>query len=68
MKCKKHPKYKAVRKPTSDCLYCWHKWLEKNPHPVDVKDIIEKFIEGKYSMLEFGGVITTPLRECLTNQ
>ena len=23
MKCKKHPKYKAIRKPSSKCDDCW---------------------------------------------
>jgi len=27
-KCKKHPKYKGIRKPISDCLDCWVVWCE----------------------------------------
>lgn len=29
MKCKKHPKYKAVRKPTADCEACRKIYNEK---------------------------------------
>jgi hypothetical protein len=28
-KCKKHPKYKVVRKPTSDCRHCLFIWQRK---------------------------------------
>lgn len=30
MKCKKHPKYQAIRKPTADCQPCRDMWVEKN--------------------------------------
>ena len=30
MKCKKHPKYQAKRKPTSDCSVCERIWHAKN--------------------------------------
>lgn len=29
MKCKKHPKYKAIRKPTAACGYCEEMWFQK---------------------------------------
>jgi len=28
-KCKKHPKYKVLRKPTADCEQCRTMWKEK---------------------------------------
>jgi hypothetical protein len=27
--CKKHPKYKAIRQPTSKCAECWQIWQTK---------------------------------------
>lgn len=30
MKCKKHPKYKAIRKPMCDCKKCWGSGCIKN--------------------------------------
>lgn len=30
MKCKKHPKYKAVRKPRCNCVTCWRMYAEKH--------------------------------------
>ena len=29
MKCKKHPKYQAKRRPTSECKICLHIWNQK---------------------------------------
>jgi len=29
MKCKKHPKYKVIKKPREDCLDCWKMYAEK---------------------------------------
>lgn len=29
--CSKHSRYKAQRKPTSNCIECWVEFLEKNP-------------------------------------
>lgn len=29
MKCKKHPQYKVIRKPTADCEQCRKMWEEK---------------------------------------
>ena len=28
--CKKHPKYKVMRQPTTGCLDCWTVWIERN--------------------------------------
>lgn len=28
-KCKKHPKYKAIRKPQCDCSCCWEMYLKE---------------------------------------
>lgn len=28
MMCKRHPFYKAIRKPSSNCGACWAIWLE----------------------------------------
>lgn len=33
MKCKTHPKYRALRRPTADCIKCrlmfwWRRWLK----------------------------------------
>ena len=28
-RCKKHPKYKVMRKPQSGCSHCWAVWLER---------------------------------------
>lgn len=28
-KCKKHPKYKAIRKPIADCQECREMWSKK---------------------------------------
>lgn len=30
-KCKKHPQYKAIRKPRADCSVCWSMYNESNP-------------------------------------
>ncbi len=30
MTCPKHPKYKAIRRPTCDCLPCWKMYAERN--------------------------------------
>lgn len=27
--CKKHPKYKIIKKPTADCIDCWKLWANK---------------------------------------
>lgn len=32
MKCKKHPQYKAIRKPRVDCPECWAMYREKHKH------------------------------------
>lgn len=29
LKCTKHPGYKALRQPRSDCDRCWLRWLRK---------------------------------------
>lgn len=29
--CKRHPRYKAIRKPTADCLQCWAEYACKHP-------------------------------------
>lgn len=29
MKCKKHPQYKVIRKPTADCEQCRKMWEDK---------------------------------------
>lgn len=29
MKCKKHPQYKVIRKPTADCDECMKMWEDK---------------------------------------
>lgn len=31
MTCKKHPKYKAIRKPRVDCEPCWEMYFEEHP-------------------------------------
>lgn len=50
-KCKKHPKYKAIRKPTVDCRDCKNMWLLKRVDELlnvnkqlqlQIKNIIEK--------------------------
>ena len=28
-KCRKHPKYKAMRKPQCDCKKCWQIWEDQ---------------------------------------
>jgi len=44
LKCRKHPKYKAVRKPTADCEDCLKLWNLKQeleaPKQVDEEDDI----------------------------
>jgi len=30
MKCKYHPKYKGIHKPTQNCLTCWKEWLREH--------------------------------------
>jgi len=34
-KCKKHPKYKVMRKPTADCKVCREMWRIKNESQTD---------------------------------
>jgi hypothetical protein len=29
MTCKKHPSYKVMREPKSDCVPCWIMWLTR---------------------------------------
>jgi hypothetical protein len=35
MKCKTHPRYKAVQKPRSGCLDCWNVYADKRQTIVD---------------------------------
>lgn len=38
--CKKHPKYKGIRKPRVDCLACWSTYNEKSAYqPCKIKII-----------------------------
>ena len=44
MICKKHPKYKAIRKPIAKCLDCWNIFLtkkieENSSYLLDFKDV-----------------------------
>lgn len=34
LQCKKHPKYKAVRKPRIPCADCWRLWNFKHGGPL----------------------------------
>jgi hypothetical protein len=45
MKCKKHPKYQAKRKPTTNCIACWTKYI--NEHMTDTYDL------SVYDMMAF---------------
>lgn len=40
MKCKRHPTYKAIRKPTADCIGCERVWAQKQRRkPMRLKDV-----------------------------
>lgn len=34
MKCKKHPKYGAIRRPRTACEVCWRMYIEGHPKPL----------------------------------
>ena len=29
--CSIHKKYRGIKRPSGDCLFCWQIWLENNP-------------------------------------
>jgi len=42
MKCKVHPRYKAIRQPTSKCPTCWKIFLNK--HKEGLKELNDKIV------------------------
>lgn len=66
MKCPKHKTYKAKRRPTSNCLYCWHEWLDKNMLYISVEKLMETRLKmpDKSNLWAFESIIPT-LIECL---
>lgn len=58
MKCKKHPKYKAVYKPRTGCWECWDLYREKHPEEkvfYSSMDIPLYYIEeGRWDILQTG--------------
>lgn len=33
MKCPKHPKYKAIKEPKVNCVWCWNMYIRKSKTP-----------------------------------
>lgn len=51
MKCRKHPKYKAIRKPTCNCVTCWKMYAEKHELTSRAKLALQRPVN--YEELEF---------------
>lgn len=50
--CRKHKKYRAIRKPTVNCIWCWIQWAEAHPdEPITGKVFSEVML---YLMSEIG--------------
>ncbi len=45
LKCKKHPKGKAIQKPRVDCAACWKMWIVMHPGLVPQNYICERVAE-----------------------
>lgn len=42
MKCKEHPRYKATRKPKSNCFACWNMWFKSHrKEPISGNDLVD---------------------------
>lgn len=52
MKCHKHPKYVAQRKPYVSCLSCWMVWLEKNPDASIDGKTLRRILEPLWSQVK----------------
>lgn len=50
IKCTKHPKYRAIRKPNCDCLKCWQIWGNKF---TKLKIVLKPILKGSIKMPPF---------------